>query len=123
MHFRSQLGKEAEDKVAQKLIADGFKIVERNYRKKDGEIDLIASKPSLLVFVEVKMRQEKYFDLGDVITPSKQRKIISVAKHYIAYRAPAECSYRFDVALVHGEGAQLELVYIANAFNEGDCTW
>ena len=46
MHFRSQLGKEAEDKVAQKLIADGFKIVERNYRKKDGEIDLIASKPS-----------------------------------------------------------------------------
>lgn len=83
MHYRSHLGKEAEEKVAHTLIKDGFTILERNYRKKYGEIDLIASKPALMVFVEVKMRQHNYFDLSDVITPSKQRKIIAVAKEYI----------------------------------------
>ena len=111
-------------RVAQHLIKDGFTILEYNYRKKGGEIDLIASKPGLLVFVEVKMRQENYFDLGDVITPSKQRKIIAVAKNYIGLKGGTfEQSYRFDVALLQGTQTGLELTYIPNAFNEGDCTW
>lgn len=123
MHYRSYLGKEAEEKVAKELIKNGFTILERNYRKKYGEIDLIASKPQLLVFVEVKMRKECYFDLGDVITPGKQRKIIAVAKHYIGRFAQQEQSYRFDVALLQGEDDSLELTYIQNAFNEGNCSW
>lgn len=123
MNYRTQLGKEAEEKVAQKLIENGFTILERNYRKKTGEIDLIASKYRLLVFVEVKMRQNHYFDLSDVITSGKQRKIIMVAKEYIARLANQDCSYRFDVALLQGTSQGLELTYIPNAFNEGDCPW
>ena len=123
MHYRTQLGKHAEEKVAQQLIKDGFTILERNYRKKDGEIDLIASKPGLMVFVEVKMRKHNYFDLGDVIVPSKQRKIIAVAKAYLSRVNKKNQSYRFDVALLHGTGDTLELNYISNAFNEGNCTW
>ena len=83
MHYRSQLGREAEEKVAHNLIKDGFTNLSGITAKRHGEIDLIASKPVLLVFVEVKMRQHNYFDLSDVITPSKQRKIIAVAKEYI----------------------------------------
>lgn len=123
MHFRTQKGKAAEEAVAQKLKNDGFTILEKNYQKRDGEIDLIAKAKGLLVFVEVKMRQERYFDIGSVITPAKQRKIIHVAKQYIALHAPEQCSYRFDVALLYTEGSQYTLTYIANAFNEGDCTW
>lgn len=123
MHYRAHIGKEAEEKVAAKLIKDGFTILERNYRKRHGEIDLIASKPGLLVFVEVKMRKENYFDLGDVITYGKQRKIIAVAKGYIGLRNTMHESYRFDVALLHGESNQLTVTYIENAFNEGDYTW
>ena len=123
MHYRAQLGKEAEERVARKLMQDGFTILEYNYRKRGGEIDLIAAKSDLLVFVEVKMRQNNYFDLSDVITPGKQRKIIAVAKEYIGRNGWQERSYRFDVALLQGTENNLELTYISNAFNEGDCTW
>lgn len=123
MHLRSQLGKAAEHKTAHYLLAQGFKIIEYNYRKKYGEIDIIASASGLLVFVEVKMRQNNYFDLSDVITPTKQRKIIAVAKEYISKNGWQKCSYRFDVALLQGIEDNLELTYITNAFNEGNCTW
>ncbi len=124
MHHRSNLGKEAEEQVAQRLEQDGFTILEYNYRKRGGEIDLIATKGSLLVFVEVKMRTQSYFDLGDVITPSKQKKIISTAKDYLARSNYHQSfSYRFDVAFVQGINKKIELTYIPNAFNEGNCTW
>ena len=123
MHHRANLGKEAEEKVADNLRALGFKIVEQNYRKRHGEIDLIATKASLMVFVEVKMRQHQYFDLSDVITASKQRKIISVAKEYIARKGIENQSYRFDVALLQGTSQGLDGQYIPNAFNEGDFSW
>jgi putative endonuclease len=123
MHYRSQLGKTAEEKVGQYLRQNGFTIIEYNYRKKHGEIDIIASTTDLLVFVEVKMRQHNYFDLSDVITSGKQRKIIAVAKEFIGRNGWQERSYRFDVALLQGTEKNLELTYIPNAFNEGDCTW
>lgn len=123
MHQRAHLGKEAEQKVADQLIRQGFKIVEQNYRKRHGEIDLIATKGSLMVFVEVKMRQHQYFDLSDVITPGKQRKIICVAKEYIARKGTENQSYRFDVALLQGTPQGLNVQYIPNAFTEGDFSW
>lgn len=123
MHHRAHLGKEAEERVAELLKKQGFKIAEYNYRKRRGEIDLIATKASLMVFVEVKMRQHQYFDLSDVITPRKQRKIISVAKEYIARKGAENQSYRFDVALLQGTPQGLDVQYIANAFTEGDFSW
>lgn len=123
MHFRAHLGKEAEQKVAALLAQQGFKIVEHNYRKRHGEIDLIATKAALMVFVEVKMRQHQYFDLSDVITPGKQRKIISVAKEYIAKKGTENQSYRFDVALLQETPQGLDVQYIPNAFTEGDFSW
>lgn len=123
MHHRAHLGKEAEEKIATNLRALGFKIVERNYRKRHGEIDLIATKASLMVFVEVKMRQHQYFDLSDVITLGKQRKIISVAKEYITRNGIENQSYRFDVALLQGTPQGIDIQYIPNAFNEGDFSW
>lgn len=124
MHHRSNLGKQAEEQVAQRLEQNGFTILEYNYRKRGGEIDLIATKESLLVFVEVKMRTQSYFDLGDVITAGKQKKIIMTAKDYLARsKYHHSFSYRFDVALVQGINKKIELTYIPNAFTEGGCTW
>ncbi len=123
MAYTLQQGKAAEDFVADHLMSNRFTIHARNYRKRDGEIDLIAGKSDLMIFVEVKMREDNYFDLSTVITPSKQRKIIAVAKEYIAHLSYAQRTYRFDVALVQGTKHRWELSYIPNAFNEGDCTW
>ena len=122
MHHRSQLGKAAEEKVANYLKQNGFTILEYNYRKKYGEIDLIATSPQLLVFIEVKMRHHADFDISEVITRGKQRKIIAVAKEFISRTGWQECSYRFDVALLEGTKG-LELTYIPNAFNEGGYSW
>lgn len=122
MNYRAQLGRHAEQFVATQLEKDGFAILARNYRIAQGEIDLIAMRKDLLVFVEVKMRQEQQFDLCDVITPSKQYKIIRAAKQYIALHGYDEKDCRFDVALLEG-AEEMKCTYITNAFNESDCTW
>ena len=97
MHTRTALGCHAEDLVAQHLADKGFMILEQNYKKNFGEIDVIARNKNLLVFVEVKMRTNNYFDLAEVITPSKQQKIIRVASEYLAKHHDENFVCRFDV--------------------------
>ena len=116
MDARKKFGQEGEQLVAQTLEQKGFVIHHRNYRKMYGEIDLIASKNDLLIFVEVKRRKKAYFDLGLLITWSKQKKIIMVAKEYIARYDHINKVCRFDVALIDGNN----LTYMPNAFTEGD---
>ena len=116
MDQRKKLGNAGEDLVARVLEQQGFVIEHRNYRKRYGEIDLIASKNELLIFVEVKRRKKAYFNLGEVITWSKQQKIVMVAKEYIARFAHDQKVCRFDVALIEGD----KLTYLPNAFTESD---
>ncbi len=113
---RKIVGQQGEDLVAHTLLKQGFVIVERNYRKQYGEIDIIARKKNLILFVEVKRRTHAYFHLEELVTPSKQRKIIMVAKEYIAKHQLLEHDFRFDIALIDGD----QLTYLENAFNEGD---
>jgi len=114
----SEFGSQAEDFVADWLCKNGFKILQRNYRKFFGEIDLIASKKNLIVFVEVKARKSEYFNLSELITYSKQKKIINTARHYIAKHRITDSILRFDVALVLCLENKLELNYIENAFTQ-----
>lgn len=118
MQLRTLLGKAGEERVAQYLEKHGFSILEKNYAQRTGEIDLIACKGELLVFVEVKMRTETSFDLCEVITYSKQKKIISVAKNYLARHDQDHTtkSCRFDVALI--DNATNRLTYLPDAFRD-----
>jgi putative endonuclease len=116
----SNLGSYGEQLVVNWLIKNGFAIKEQNYRLKYGEIDLIACKDEVIAFIEVKLRKSHYFGLSQVITPSKQRKIIKAAKEYCAKNHFVNKVYRFDVALVEQkENGNFEINYIPNAFNEG----
>jgi putative endonuclease len=108
------LGYRAEDFVAHHLEKVGFAILERNYKKEYGEIDIIAQKASLLIFVEVKMRKSAYFDSAELVTPAKQHKILLVAQDYIDHKTNGLLNCRFDVALV--EGANNHITYLADAF-------
>ena len=74
------LGNQGEKLVADELQKQGFTILARNYRKQFGEIDLIASKKNLLIFVEVKLRSSSTIDLAELIVPVKQRRISAAAK-------------------------------------------
>lgn len=104
-------GKEGEEKVAAYLKQQGLTIREHNFFCKYGEIDLIVSKKELLIFVEVKTRKTKDHLLHDIITYSKQQKMIKTAAYYCSTLS-SEYAVRFDVAFVYED----DIEYIEGAF-------
>ena len=109
-------GGDAEARAAVFLAAKGLKIIERNYRCKFGEIDLIARNGATVVFVEVRARtSQAYGGAAESITPAKRRRLLAAARHYLA-RQRTHCACRFDVVLMSGSPQQIE--WIANAFGE-----
>jgi putative endonuclease len=107
------LGKRWEDRVACYLIENGYSILERNYRFHGKEVDIIASKDDLVVFVEVKYRAGRTFGDGlDSVTPRKKQNILSVAMQYMGKRRLYNSNVRFDVADIEDN----KLSYIEDAF-------
>jgi len=122
MNKRRQ-GAEAEAVAARFLEQAGYTILERNYRGPAGEIDLVASKGQVLVFVEVKMRTSRDFGHpAEAVTPKKQRRIIETAKHYLTGHGRSGWDVRFDVIAMLGSGPEAEIQHIENAFSLGDET-
>jgi putative endonuclease len=102
---KQQRGAAAERDAAELLIAAGYEIVERNFRCKAGELDIVARDGDVLVFVEVRSRSDD--DHGhavEMIGRAKQRRVVRVARHYLAIAAPGFERCRFDVvAITAGE--------------------
>ena len=113
---RKSFGNQAECFVATHLQKEGYKILERNYRKRFGEIDIIAQKGECIAFIEVKARKMEYFNLSQVVSYSKQQKIIKTARYYCAQKKIVDRVLRFDVALVLHIQEEYDLTYIPNAF-------
>lgn len=109
-------GLEGENKVVTFLIQHNYTILERNFSVRGGEIDIIAQKNDTIAFVEVKTRNIAYFNTSQVVTHTKQKKIIFAAKQYLLRHPSLEKSLRFDVALV--EGTTYHITYIPHAFSE-----
>lgn len=108
------IGTAYEDLAAQQLTGMGYRILERNFRCREGEIDLIAIDGAYLVFVEVRYRKDdrKGHPLESV-TPYKQRKICRVSEVYrYKQRIPLETPVRYDVAAVLGD----KITIVKNAF-------
>ena len=108
-------GRDAEKQALEFLRRRGLSKVERNYRCRFGEIDLIMRDGQTLVFVEVRMRASSSFGgAGESIDAHKQRKLLSAARHYIGTLGKLpEC--RFDAVLLNGD---TEVEWIKNAFGE-----
>jgi putative endonuclease len=103
MTGRSVLGEEGERVAARFLEARGYRILERNYRTRRGEIDLIAEDGRILVFVEVKVRRDDRFGgPAAAITRGKQARIARLAQQYLAWRRVGGRPCRFDVVLIWG---------------------
>ena len=108
-------GKDAEARAAKFLESQGLQIVERNYRGRYGEIDLIAKDGATLVFVEVRSRTSTAFGgAAASITAAKREKLTRTALQYLAKlgRTP-QC--RFDAVLLGGESKPVE--WIRDAFS------
>jgi len=106
-----------EELAAKRLKAEGYRIVDRNWRCRQGELDIVALDGKTLVFVEVKARGE-----GARTTPleavdrHKQRKLIKAAKQYISEKNLAYLGARFDVVTVTQGGASPTIEIISDAF-------
>ncbi len=109
-------GARAEDLCAALLRAAGLRVLERNWRCRHGEIDLIAEERGTLVFAEVRMRRDARFGgAGESVTAAKRARIVAAARLYLAGRSEPLC--RFDVLLLDGPGpARIE--WIRDAFGE-----
>jgi putative endonuclease len=91
----------------------GYEIIERNYRCRGGEIDIVAREGGDLVFVEVKPRRSLDFGSGsEAVDARKQQKLILAAQTYLIERDLGEIDARFDIAEVYfidGSPATIEL--------------
>lgn len=94
-------GVTGEDDALLFLQSAGYTVIERNYRSRFGEIDLIARDGEYTVFIEVKRRTNTRYGLPrEAVTAAKQRKIIMTAREYAARRGLLDRPLRFDVVEV-----------------------
>ncbi len=114
--LKKMLGQEGEDRAAKYLVERGYKILERNYRTRAGEIDLVALDRGEVVFVEVKTRTNNAYGAPELaVNPQKQRRMIKAALGYIKYKKLHQVPCRFDVVAISAATEQ-EVELIQNAF-------
>jgi putative endonuclease len=110
------LGREGEDRAAQFLKKQGYKILERNYSTPQGEIDLIALHRGEVVFVEVKTRTNDAYGAPELaVNPRKQQRMVKAALGYIKYKKLHQVPCRFDVVAISAATEQ-SIDLIKNAF-------
>lgn len=111
-------GMEGEDRAAAFLRGNNYKIICRNWRTREGEIDIIACKGDTIIFVEVKNFPHTPFEeIGRVIGKAKQKKIIETSKHFLnSYREYNSMYIRYDVVVIGKDESHLE--HIPAAFSE-----
>ena len=119
---RAELGALGERLAAEHLERQGYRILERNFRCRMGEIDLIARRENELVFTEVKLRKDaSHGEAREFVTASKQRKLLLTAEYYLAARPWAqELQARFDVIEVYaprGTEENCSVCQLENAFS------
>jgi len=120
--FKKQLGDAGENAAVALLRRAGYRIVARNWSCPSGELDIVARRKKLYVFVEVRTRKTDIdaHPLQSVTRP-KQLRVISAAKRFLREKKLNDVEYRFDViAIVWGDGPRPEKIeHHENAFREG----
>ena len=116
---RRALGVSGEDAVAAWYRANGYEIVARNWRCREGELDLVVARERCVVFCEVKTRTGTGFGIpAEAVTHEKQRRLRRLATRWLGERPPTGgfADVRFDVACVTlraGGAPDLEVIEAA----------
>jgi putative endonuclease len=114
---RQAFGKAGENVAVAELERRGYVILDRRYRTRHGEIDIIAREGEATVFVEVKARTHAEFGTAaEAVTRQKQRRLASMALDYLARHRLLERPCRFDVVAVDGAGAGAAVTVYRSAF-------
>lgn len=117
--WRRQRGREGEQIAAAFLQRCGYRIQERNYRSRKGEIDIIAWDGATLVFVEVKAKTQTAFGHPEeMVDRRKQQTIAQVAMLYVQRHQLIQTSLRFDVVAIRlRPGEAPDVTHIPAAFD------
>ena len=119
MSQSKEVARIGEERAAQYLKERGYQILERNYRLRTGEIDLIAKQGNQIVFVEVKTRRTLKFGVPQAaVTPTKQKQISKLALSYLQTNDLLDTPCRFDVVAIFlsSTSTPAKLKHIQNAF-------
>jgi putative endonuclease len=115
---RKRIGSWGEELAAEKLRSEGYVILEQNYRTPYGELDLVARRADLVIFVEVKTRTSRSFaQPEDSITRRKRGHILQSIDYYLQNHPDIECDWRVDVAAIQGRpgSSEAEMTWFENA--------
>lgn len=119
MYERHETGKWGEDMACEYLEHNDYKIVDRNFLCKQGEIDIIAWEKSKkeLVFIEVKTRKNKHYgNPADAVDNVKQKHIYRAAQYFIYVYKIANVFLRFDVIEIYAIGNKARINHIKQIF-------
>jgi putative endonuclease len=115
---RQELGKLGEELAVEELTRRGYAILERRYRTRYGEIDIVADDRGTLVFVEVKARADAEFgSAAEAVTAWKQRRLTRMATFYLARGNVADRPCRFDVVAIMLDQTPPFIEVFQNAFD------
>lgn len=111
---KRQIGNSGEAIAEKAYWENGYTTLEKNYKTRFGEIDLILEKGELLIFCEVKTRKENSLYRGALaVTKAKQKRIILATQHYLCSMQLSQPFVRFDVAEVYySKGDELPKINI-----------
>lgn len=114
MAQHNDIGKEGEALAALFLVKNGYRIIARNFRYKKSEIDIVAQKDNIIVFIEVKTRTNAFFQEPELsVTRSKQKQITLGANFYIQEN-DIDLDVRFDIIAITLFGNKIN--HIEDAF-------
>jgi putative endonuclease len=115
---RVALGKTGEDLACAELEKRGYAILARRYRRRGGEIDIVARDGATLVFVEVKARDGRAFgEAAEAVTAFKRRRITRLALDYMTRHHLSDRPCRFDVVSIHFDSGAAVIELFQNAFD------
>lgn len=116
MATHNELGKEGEKLAVELLQKKGYTILERNWRFKKAEVDIISQKNNVLAIVEVKTRSTNYFgNPQDFVNPKKIKLLVEAVNEYVISK-DLDVEVRFDIIAILKNKTQFNLEHLKDAF-------
>lgn len=118
---RQELGKTGEELACAEMVRRGYAVLARRYRSRFGEIDIVAERGGMVVFIEVKARRtSRYGSAAETIPFWKRRRIAAMAMDYLAWAGRLGSRCRFDVVAIDQIGSEsVTIRVIEDAFQVG----
>jgi putative endonuclease len=111
-----KFGAEGEEWAVGFLKKEGYQILERNWRFKKLEIDIIARKGDVLVIVEVKTRKNDTFGQPEIFVTKRKQQFLITAAHYYITERDLDLETRFDIVAISSQGEQHTVKHLEGAF-------